>query len=67
MDSSSDQLAELQNKSREQVMDDFAGNVALGHTGEPEDVAKLVSYLASEDSNYITGQSVIVDGGVAFS
>jgi meso-butanediol dehydrogenase/(S,S)-butanediol dehydrogenase/diacetyl reductase len=30
----------------------------------PEDVAGLVSYLAGPDSNYMTGQAVIVDGGI---
>ena len=30
----------------------------------PDDVAALVSFLASEDSDYITGQSLISDGGI---
>jgi meso-butanediol dehydrogenase/(S,S)-butanediol dehydrogenase/diacetyl reductase len=30
----------------------------------PDDVANFVSFLASEDSDYITGQSMITDGGV---
>jgi len=32
----------------------------LGHEGVPEDVAGLVSYLASEDARFVTGQSVSV-------
>ncbi|KAI0067057.1 acetoin reductase family protein [Artomyces pyxidatus] len=38
----------------------------LGRTGVPTDVAKLVSFLASEDSAFITGQSISVDGGNLF-
>ncbi|KAF5374572.1 hypothetical protein D9757_010180 [Collybiopsis confluens] len=41
--------------------------IALGETSVPEDVAKMVSYLASPDSDYVTGQTMIVDGGMVFS
>lgn len=42
-------------------------SITLGKTSVPEDVAKLVSFLASEDSDYVTGQTMLVDGGMAFS
>ena len=38
----------------------------MGRTQEPEDVANLVSFLASTDADYITGQSIITDGGMVF-
>lgn len=41
-------------------------NVALGRLSKPEDVAKAVSFLAGPDSDYITGQTIIVDGGMVF-
>lgn len=41
--------------------------IALGRVSVPEDVAKLVSFLASHDSDYITGQTQIVDGGIIFT
>ena len=45
----------------------FSESITLGRPSEPEDVAKFVSYLASSDSDYMTGQSVLIDGGVDFS
>ena len=39
-------------------------NVPLGRQETPEDVANLVSFLASSDSDYITGQAIQVCGGI---
>lgn len=44
----------------------FSANILVGRTQEPEDVANLVSFLASSDSDYITGQAIITDGGMVF-
>lgn len=40
---------------------------ALGRVSVPEDVAKLVSFLASSDSDFVTGQTQLVDGGIIFT
>lgn len=44
----------------------YADQITVGRTQEPEDVANLVSFLASKDSEYITGQTILVDGGMQF-
>lgn len=41
--------------------------ITLGRVQTPEDVANFVSYLASDDSDYMTGQSINIDGGILFS
>ena len=42
-----------------------AGNkrIPLGHSGEPEDVAEAVAFLASEASRHMTGQTIHINGG----
>ncbi len=47
-------------------MAQFSDGIALGRVSEPEDVANAVGFLAGSDSNYITGQTLIVDGGMVF-
>ncbi|MGV8146514.1 MAG: 3-oxoacyl-[acyl-carrier-protein] reductase [Alkaliphilus sp.] len=48
----------------EKVKDDMSKQIPLKRFGTDEDVANLVSFLASEKSNYITGQVIHVDGGM---
>ena len=50
----------LSDKIKEQIK----GQIPLGTLGETKDVANLVKFLASEDSSYITGQVIHVDGGM---
>ncbi len=45
---------------------EYVGGITLGRPSEPEDVANFVSYLASSDSDYMTGQCVMIDGGMQF-
>ena len=44
----------------------YADGIALGRPETPEDVAALVSFMARGDSDYITGQSIITDGGLVY-
>ena len=45
-------------------MKSFQKKIPLGRIGNVEDVVSLVLFLSSEDSNYITGQTLVVDGGL---
>ncbi len=47
-----------------QFIRDRANDIPLGRLGQPEDIAKMVSYLCSEDADYVTGQSLHVNGGL---
>jgi len=49
----------------DEVAREVAGRVAVGRLGRPEEVAAAVGYLASDDAAYITGQTLVVDGGLA--
>jgi NAD(P)-dependent dehydrogenase (short-subunit alcohol dehydrogenase family) len=49
----------------EQRMNAISGTVPLGRFGTPDEIAKAVVYLASDDSSYVTGTELFVDGGFA--
>ena len=53
-------------KDDEWGMSTFSDGIALGRLSEPEDVANAVAFLAGHDSDYVTGQTLIVDGGMQF-
>lgn len=48
----------------EQVKEELATKIPVGRLGNPEDVAAAVLFLASDSANYITGQTLNVDGGM---
>lgn len=47
-----------------EAMKQYAEGIPLGRVQTPDDVAAFVSYLASRDADYMTGQSPIIDGGL---
>jgi 3-oxoacyl-[acyl-carrier protein] reductase len=49
----------------EKVKDKMKSEIPLGRMGTPEDIADAVAFLADEKSSYITGQVLVVDGGLA--
>jgi NAD(P)-dependent dehydrogenase (short-subunit alcohol dehydrogenase family) len=46
-----------------EVIDRIKAATPAGYVGEPDDVAGVVAFLASEDARYITGQTLLIDGG----
>lgn len=48
----------------DKVKENYLNNIPLGRFGTPEDVANVVGFLASEESNYVTGQIIHIDGGL---
>ncbi|MDF1683617.1 MAG: SDR family oxidoreductase [Legionellaceae bacterium] len=49
---------------RDKMMKQISAGVPLGHMGEPKDVAYAVLYLASDESKYVTGTEITLDGGI---
>jgi 3-oxoacyl-[acyl-carrier protein] reductase len=48
----------------DEVKNALHAKIPLGKTGTPEDIANAVAFLASPEANYITGQTLCVDGGI---
>jgi meso-butanediol dehydrogenase/(S,S)-butanediol dehydrogenase/diacetyl reductase len=53
--------------SDETILAKFAERIALGRPGEPEEVADVIAFLASNDARFVTGVNLPVDGGLSAS
>ena len=51
--------------SKEVIMDKLARQIPIGRVGEPDDIANAVLYLASNESKFVTGAELKVDGGIS--
>lgn len=67
MEGIAQKVADENGQTLEWGLQQWAKSVALGRISEPEDVAACVAYLAGPDSNYMTGQALIIDGGMVFN
>ena len=51
-------------EQRKKIIADIEAGIPLGHFGEPMDVAYGILYLASDESRYLTGTELTIDGGI---
>mgnify|MGYP000873568869 FL=1 len=56
---------DMTNILKEEIKNEMIKSIPLNSFGKPKDIANLVVFLASEESDYITGQVIKVDGGMA--
>lgn len=59
-------LADINGVSLEEWTDSIIETIPVARLGNPQDVAALVAFLASDDAGFISGQSINVDGGLVF-
>ncbi|SHE33589.1 3-oxoacyl-[acyl-carrier protein] reductase [Caldanaerobius fijiensis DSM 17918] len=60
-----DQLSKILGKPKEEAIEFYASsNIPLGRYGQPEEIANVIAFLASEKASYITGQAINIDGGM---
>jgi glucose 1-dehydrogenase len=53
--------------SNPELLKTLLSKIPLGRMGNPNDVAGLVAFLASDDASYITGATFVVDGGLLWN
>ncbi|USS90845.1 acetoin reductase [Fructilactobacillus carniphilus] len=58
--------AKLKNTTFDEQRQGVVDEIALKRAATPEDVAQVISFLASPNADYITGQSILIDGGMRF-
>lgn len=62
-----EKLSEINGKPRGQNLKENVDSIQLGRIETPDDVAGVVSFFASENAGYVTGQVLLVDGGMLYN
>ncbi len=57
----------IQKENVDKIFDEKAKQYPLGRVGEPEDIANAILYLASDESSFVTGINLLLDGGALYS
>jgi len=65
VDSLDQTKAENSDKSFEEVRKESISNIPIGRLGKPEEFAKMATFLVSKANSYVTGETILVDGGQA--
>ncbi|MBD1207007.1 MAG: SDR family oxidoreductase [Ignavibacteria bacterium] len=58
-------MTAARNEKDQQIMDRYYAAIPAKRVGQPDDIAKAILFLASEDAGYVYGQGMIVDGGMS--
>jgi len=61
-----ERFSEITGAPKGETYKKYVDGIALGRAQTPDDVAALVAFLASDDSDYITGQAILTDGGIVY-
>jgi NAD(P)-dependent dehydrogenase (short-subunit alcohol dehydrogenase family) len=59
------ELAGPDEANQKGLLDYLASQIPTGRVGEPDEIARAVTFLASDDSSFVTGAELFVDGGKA--
>ena len=66
-DTIDEEMGKLNGKAKGENLKDNVEGIALGRIETPEDVAGVVSFFASDNADYVTGQTLLVDGGMLYN
>ena len=58
------ELAKIEKKTEQEVIEGMVAGMPVGRLGTPEDIGKVAAFLASDDADYVNGQSIGVCGGL---